>query len=215
LRDARQRKGLTQRAVAQMFDVTEQAVSQWERNESRPDSSRIFALARLYGVDAERLLHGKPGAAPKAEGTRHTVRIVNAPKRHASGLGEPDGPGGADHVQLDEHNAAGPDCFALQIQGESNLPDYRPGDIVIIDPGIEPLPGDMVAAQMAGSAELVFRRFRPRGCDRHGQSRIELAPLNPDWPTLEIASASAGKIVGTMIEHRRYRARRSDHYRGA
>jgi SOS-response transcriptional repressor LexA len=215
LRDARQRKGLTQRAVAQMFDVTEQAVSQWERNESRPDSSRIFALARLYGVDAERLLHGQRSAVARAEGAQRAVRIVNAPKRHAGGLGEPDGPAEADHVQLDEHNAAGPDCFALQIFGESNLPDYRPGDIVIIDPAVEPLPGDMVAAQMAGSAELVFRRYRPRGTDRHGQTRIELAPLNADWPTLEIAGAGNGKIVGTMIEHRRYRARRSDHYRGA
>ncbi len=37
------------------------------------------------------------------------------------------------------------------------------------------------------------------------QPVIELVPLNEDWPTLTISTDNPGHIIGTLVEHRRYR----------
>lgn len=97
--------------------------------------------------------------------------------------------------------------FAVYVRGESNAPEYREGDIVIIDPEIAPLPGDMIVAKLDGQDTATFKKYRPRGADANGQPVIELVPLNDDYPTLIIDAAHPGRIVGTMVEHRRLRKR--------
>jgi len=77
-------------------------------------------------------------------------------------------------------------AFALVVEGESMADEFYPGDTVIVDPAI-------------------FRKYRPRGVDKAGKPIIELAPLNDDYPTTIINSGNAGSIIGTMVEHRKYR----------
>lgn len=53
---ARVKKGLTQADVADALEVSRVAVSNWERGQSRPESSdRIEALAQLVGLDGKLL----------------------------------------------------------------------------------------------------------------------------------------------------------------
>ncbi|WP_291928628.1 LexA family transcriptional regulator [Limnohabitans sp.] len=96
-------------------------------------------------------------------------------------------------------------AFALEIKGESMLPEFRPGDRVIIDPQINPQPGDFVVAKN-GEEEATFKKFRPRGMDASGNVIFELVPLNEDYPTMR-SDAINIRIVGTMVEHRKYRKR--------
>jgi len=100
-------------------------------------------------------------------------------------------------LELSEH------AFALEIKGESMLPDFREGDRVIIDPQISPNPGDFVVAKN-GENEATFKKYRPRGANERGEQVIELVPLNPDFPSLR-SDISPLAIIGTMVEHRRYR----------
>lgn len=58
LRAAISAAGLQQNDVAGHFRITEQAVSQWVRDEKRPDVGKIFPLAKLLGVRAEWLTDG-------------------------------------------------------------------------------------------------------------------------------------------------------------
>lgn len=96
-------------------------------------------------------------------------------------------------------------AFALEIKGESMLPDFRPGDRVIIEPEIAPSPGDFVVAKN-GSNEATFKKYRPRGVNEHGDQVFELVPLNPDYETMR-SDYTPIIIIGTMVEHRRYRKR--------
>lgn len=96
-------------------------------------------------------------------------------------------------------------AFALEIKGESMLPEFKPGDRVIIDPEITPQPGDFVVAKN-GDDEATFKKFRPRGMDASGNVIFELVPLNEDYPTMRSDAMPIG-IVGTMVEHRKYRKR--------
>lgn len=96
-------------------------------------------------------------------------------------------------------------AFALEIKGDSMLPEFKPGDRVIIDPGVSPQPGDFVVAKN-GDEEATFKKYRPRGMDASGNLVFELVPLNEDYPTMRSDIAPIN-IVGTMVEHRKYRRR--------
>lgn len=68
----RKANGLTQKQLAEKLNVSDKAVSRWERDECSPDLSLIPVLAELYGVTSDEILRGRradPGAepTPKAE----------------------------------------------------------------------------------------------------------------------------------------------------
>ena len=81
------------------------------------------------------------------------------------------------------------------------LPDFRPGDRVLIDPDVQPRPGDFVAARNT-KQEATFKKYRVRGINESGQEVFELVPLNDDYPTLR-SDEHHLCVIGTMIEHRR------------
>ncbi|RMH46424.1 MAG: SOS response transcriptional repressor [Gammaproteobacteria bacterium] len=91
-------------------------------------------------------------------------------------------------------------AFALEITGDSMLPEFRPGDRVIIDPSLQPRPGDYVVAKLDDEQEATFKKYRVRS-----PGVIELVPLNDDYPTLTIDAEHPGRIIGVEVEHRKYR----------
>ena len=48
---------MTQEFVAESIGVSRQAVSKWENGTSDPSTSNLIALARLFKISAEELLH--------------------------------------------------------------------------------------------------------------------------------------------------------------
>lgn len=96
-------------------------------------------------------------------------------------------------------------AFALKVKGRSMEPEFVEGDRIVIDPEICPSPGDYVVA-MNGDNEVTFKKYRARGIIDN-EEVFELVPLNPDYPTLS-SLHSPITILGTMVEHRRYRRQR-------
>ncbi len=92
-------------------------------------------------------------------------------------------------------------AFALEISGESMLPDFRPGEVIIIDPDCAIKPGDFVVAKTDGDDEATFKKYRPRGHDDNDIEIIELVPLNDDYPSETINAARPGRIIGKMVRH--------------
>lgn len=95
--------------------------------------------------------------------------------------------------------------FAVRIAGDSMEPDFKEGDLVVIDPNVRPRPGDFVVAKN-GHEEATFKKYRPRGMTDAGIEVAELVPLNPDYP-VQRSDLTPFIVVGTMVEHRRYRRR--------
>lgn len=54
--ELRKKNNLTQRYVAYQLDVTDKAVSKWERGESKPDIDKLNLLASMYNVSFDELL---------------------------------------------------------------------------------------------------------------------------------------------------------------
>lgn len=84
---------------------------------------------------------------------------------------------GWDEVELP--NANDPNAYALSIEGDSMLPVYRPGDIIIVSPAAPVRPGDRVVTRSHNGAVMA------KLLERRGSTRLLLSSLNPAHPTLE------------------------------
>ena len=56
----RKKKGLTQEELAQVFGVTNQAVSKWESSQSCPDVALLPKIAGYFGVSVDALMGVEP-----------------------------------------------------------------------------------------------------------------------------------------------------------
>lgn len=56
LQGLRQKAGMSQDALAEKLNVSRQAVSRWERDETMPETEKVIALADLFGVTTDYLL---------------------------------------------------------------------------------------------------------------------------------------------------------------
>lgn len=92
-------------------------------------------------------------------------------------------------------------AFALDVEGLSMAPEFKPGDRIIVDPEIAPNPGDFVVARN-GSEQATFKKYRPRGIDAAGNMVFELVPLNDDYPTLR-SDTERLSVIGVVTEHRK------------
>ena len=60
----RKEKGFTQEALAQAMNVSAQAVSKWENDQTCPDIASLPQLSRILGVSVDELLMGKQENLP-------------------------------------------------------------------------------------------------------------------------------------------------------
>lgn len=65
LKEYRSRKGLTQEKVAEYMDVSRQAVTKWENDQTTPTIDNLIALSTLYDVPLEELAGTKNKISPK------------------------------------------------------------------------------------------------------------------------------------------------------
>ena len=114
-------------------------------------------------------------------------------------------PGDAEEWLLTSTKVSG-HAFALTIKGDSmyradNPESFKEGDVVLIDPDVQPKPGGFVAARN-GKQEATFKRYRPRGLNEKGVEYFELVPLNENYPTMR-SDLEEITIIGTAVEHRK------------
>lgn len=65
LQSLRQRAGMSQDALAEKLNVSRQAVSRWERDETMPETDKVVALADLFGVTTDYLLRPQSEEQPQ------------------------------------------------------------------------------------------------------------------------------------------------------
>ncbi len=68
-------RGLSQDQLAELLEVSRQSVSKWERDEAMPDTDKIIALSRIFGVTTDGLLTGEELPAPVEPERPHGERF--------------------------------------------------------------------------------------------------------------------------------------------
>ena len=67
LQALRQKAGMSQDTLAEKLNVSRQAASRWERDETMPETEKVIALADLFGVTTDYLLRQQPEPKAKQE----------------------------------------------------------------------------------------------------------------------------------------------------
>jgi transcriptional regulator with XRE-family HTH domain len=210
LRAARKHAKLTLAAIAEALarevaskTFTPQAVQQWEKDRTEPDHATLIAFARLTGVNAHWLLtgisvdqvsgdDGEFGTAVRGGRVVPKISLLEAITLVPS-------------YKTTEYVHTHFDCsdkaFVIDVFDARNAPEYLP-DVhrVVIDPEIEPQPGDMVLARIDGAP--VFGKYtRARG------GIVEIHALNEDWEPRRVDVDNGDRVIGVMTEHAKPRRR--------
>ena len=209
LKHARKAKGLTQKQVTeQIKGLSQSAYSQLESGKSK-STTRAVELAHLFGVDVHWLISGE---GEQVHEIVDTVRIsmpandVPLISWVAAGSWSEVSP-----VTLDDAMGYYPrprnlstNGFALKVRGRSMLPEFRPDDIIYVEPNVSTLAlkdGDLIVVQCNDDTEATFKQL----VLGETESDMYLKPLNPDWPEQRMVPMGecrlVGKVVGKMVEY--------------
>lgn len=207
IRKRRKALKLTQINLAKSLkDATHGSISQWESDITSPSAKNLFDLSKALECDFAWLLNGgeevnvipsvlKSFKVPLISYVQAGLWTESCELRDSTGF---------EYIMtsLELSNKA----FALKIKGDSMEPEFKEGDVIIIDPFVKPTPGEFVVA-MNGESEATFKKYRELGYDEHERMQFELIPLNSDYTTMSTLTQQI-KIIGTMVEHRIFRRKR-------
>ncbi|GGE76164.1 LexA family transcriptional regulator [Shewanella algae] len=83
--------------------------------------------------------------------------------------------------------------FIVKVEGESMLPDFKPGDLLYVDPEIQPDSGSYVVARLDDDNQATFKQLILDGSKKY------LKALNPDWPNKFVEINGNCTIVGKVV----------------
>ena len=107
-------------------------------------------------------------------------------------------------------DSCGPDTFALIVPDGAMHPDFRVGDLVVVDPELVTQPGDIVVAKLDREPGVILRKYRVRTTGSRQQgAKIQLVPLNEDFATTPLDAEHPGQVIGPVVEHRRILKRKA------
>lgn len=72
----RKEKGMTQKELADQLNITDKAVSKWERDVACPDVNTIPKLAEILGVSLEELMNAKSVQPSGHKGPNFLVNLI-------------------------------------------------------------------------------------------------------------------------------------------
>lgn len=58
IKEAREKSGMSQQTLADALNITQGAISQWEKGDSTPRADKLVQLAQILGCTVDELLRG-------------------------------------------------------------------------------------------------------------------------------------------------------------
>ncbi|PXZ06332.1 DNA-binding protein [Gilliamella apicola] len=207
IRARREELGLTQEQVAQQVGIKQQSYQAIESG-SVKKPRHLYEISVALQCDMAWLLSGKDKDVKNVEVIDFKTYQVPLISYVQAGLWtescELRDSTGFEYIMTSLELSD--EAFALKIKGDSMEPEFKEGDVVIIDPAIKPMPGEFVVA-VNGEEDATFKKYRELGHDEHERMQFELIPLNPDYTTMSSLKQQI-RVIGTMVEHRIFRRKR-------
>jgi phage repressor protein C with HTH and peptisase S24 domain len=150
-----------------------------------PSTESLAKIIEATGASLDEflgLVEGKPqqpsGALPRQG---QSVPLLGFAQAGAGGFFDDGGfPVGQGFDIVEPPLQSGDNSYALKVQGDSMLPLYRDGDVLIVEPGATVHKGDRVVVKTLGGEVMA------KILSRRSPKSIELLSLNPDHPNREI-----------------------------
>lgn len=202
IRAAREAASLDQITFAAAVGVKQQSVQQWESGQTAPKAGSLarisLALPSFNLMPAHAtFMRVAENAAPAYIVRRKVPLISYVQAGEWSDAADPYLLGDGTEW-IDTTRPVSSSSFALTVKGDSMLPEFKEGDVIVVDPTRRPSPGQFVVAKNSHD-EAIFKKYRPRGLNDLGEHVFELVPLNDDYPTL-YSDREPVTIIGVVVE---------------
>lgn len=193
LKKYRRERGMSQKEVASMIFMSQQAYAKYEVGTSTPNPETLARLAEIFGVSVDDLVgEGKTG------GNRRGLRIPVL-GNVAAGIPIEAITDVEDFEEITEEMAANGEYVALHIHGQSMEPRMTEGDVVIVRLQDDVDSGD-TAIVLVNGGDATCKKVKKTA------DGIMLLSLNPAYEPMyysneEIASLPV-RIFGKVVELR-------------
>ena len=147
IRRRRKALNLTQKDLAKSLqDASHGSISQWESDTTSPSAKNLFDLSIALECDFAWLLNGgEESNVVPASLKSFKVPLISYVQAgvwtESCELMD-----STEFKYIMTSLELSDKAFALQIKGDSMEPEFKEGDVVIIDPAINPIPGEFVVA---------------------------------------------------------------------
>ena len=202
LKKARSAAGLSQKALANLLFVSQQAVAKWETGAATPGPEMLTKISNVLNVSLDSLLGvNRDVNISPAELDRKVVDI-NVYGSIPAGIPIEAIEEIIDTEQIPaEWLAGGNEYFALVVHGDSMYPVYLDGDIIIIRKTSSCNTGDDCVVYVNGY-DATLKRVK-----LHDDGSIEICPLNTNYAPRRYSREEAAElpitIGGVVVELRR------------
>lgn len=205
IREKRKARGLTQKQLADHFDISSVSVSEWERELSRPDADKLPALAVHLRTTVDYLLTGKGDRGTIEESSVETGPTIRGAVPLITWVQAGQWAEIAKNFEafdaqdwlpcVASHSA---ETFCLRVRGQSmqnpnGSPSFSEGDIIFVDPARSADHRSCVIVRLDDEHEATFKQLIIEG-----DTKL-LRPLNPAWPEKWIEINGHATIIGTVI----------------
>ncbi|KTD05850.1 phage repressor [Legionella gratiana] len=205
----RKAKGLTRKALAELTgELKISRINNYERGDRTPGPTEIKLLADVLEVSASYLMcltDNREGKMTKSLGMGALIPVLDYkqaidPAALIQKIKE-DVDTKVEFVPVSSvvSDSISKNAFALRIQDESMIPEFRINDVLIVDPDTSPKPGDFVVALIEGEHEVIVRKYKQLSASKEAQ-QFELIALNEDWADIRVGSSEMqAKIIGCGV----------------
>lgn len=196
----REDKGLSARELAKTAGITGEHIRYIESGQRKtPSFDIVMKILKALHVDLQEFLQETGylpvNVEPAALKKMRPVPIISwviAGKWEA--VCDNFQPGDAD--EWIETEIKGKYVFALKIKGDSMEPEFKEGEIVIVNPHVEAKANDYVVVKN-DEEEATFKQLKI-----YGDTTV-LHPLNPKYPDIELKKGVKYHIVGKIVEKKK------------
>ena len=168
VRELRERSGMQQKELALLVGVSRPTVSEWEHQKKNPSGDRLRKLAEIFNVDVGTVLGYGPSVIPISRGAVPVVGSI------ACGVPITADQNIEGYADLPEGLSAD---FALRCVGDSMVPTFQDGDLVLIRQQADVDDGRVAAVLIGNEATLKRIHHLPDGVILNPDNQGAFSPL--------------------------------------
>lgn len=203
----RERLGLSHAALGKLVGVSRQMIGLYEKDEAHPTrGDTADKLSQVLGIAPERFTTAKKGGAIRFDSAPdvHIIPLFDLSRLIGGLAGLAKMLAVKDFSETDglKVSTEYKSCFSVQLTDDAMIPEYKSGDVLIIDQCSKAYDGNPVLVALA-SGEAIVRFCKFRGFDNSGTAVYDLSTPNPNKETITLNGKEPYEILGVVAEMRR------------
>lgn len=205
--EARKTKGLTLKELGERAGGLKQTrLTNWEQGIRTPGPEEIKQLAEALEVSPAFLMCLSDDIqVKKTKNPSHLIPLLDSyeactAKSHLNLIREQ---GISANVVFISVSAAlipelSDEAFALKMIDESMMPEIQVGDVLVVDPSIEPAPGNYVVVKVPNISKTIVCKYKKLS---YTSPEFELLTVNDNWPNIKVTADVEVEIIGSILQN--------------